>query len=173
MGNPTLWRYIYIEITLVSWKNLHLAALQWNIMSCTHNMAHLWHILFCRLVSICTNTWSVIILFWNINLLHYLTYYHRVSEYSDYILIRHFESPEMLKWKFFHQPDIWSCWINVWFGEGYPQLLRNDNPLFISCQISNTHYTPAQPSWRGGILDSPCPSVCPSVRLSVRPSVCL
>ena len=32
-----------------------------------------------------------------------------------------------------------------------------------------THiYTPAQRSWRGGILDSPCPSVCPSVR----PSVC-
>ena len=31
------------------------------------------------------------------------------------------------------------------------------------------HYTPAQRSWRGGILDSPCPSVC----LSVRPSVCL
>ena len=29
-------------------------------------------------------------------------------------------------------------------------------------------YTPAQQSWRGGILDSPCPSVCPSVR----PSVC-
>ena len=29
-------------------------------------------------------------------------------------------------------------------------------------------YTPAQRSWRGGILDSPCPSV----RLSVRPSVC-
>ena len=24
-------------------------------------------------------------------------------------------------------------------------------------------YTPAQRSWRGGILDSPCPSVCPSV----------
>ena len=31
-----------------------------------------------------------------------------------------------------------------------------------------TYYTPAQRSWRGGILDSPCPSVCPSVR----PSVC-
>ena len=29
------------------------------------------------------------------------------------------------------------------------------------------YYTPAQRSWRGGILDSPCPSV----RLSVRPSV--
>ena len=29
-------------------------------------------------------------------------------------------------------------------------------------------YTPAQRSWRGGILDSPCPSVRPSVR----PSVC-
>ena len=24
-------------------------------------------------------------------------------------------------------------------------------------------YTPTQRSWRGGILDSPCPSVCPSV----------
>ena len=33
-------------------------------------------------------------------------------------------------------------------------------------------YTPAQRSWRGGILDSPCPSVCPSVRPSVCPSVC-
>ena len=35
-----------------------------------------------------------------------------------------------------------------------------------SCSIGS--YTPAQRSWRGGILDSPCPSVCPSVR----PSVC-
>ena len=33
---------------------------------------------------------------------------------------------------------------------------------------SGNYYTPAQRSWRGGILDSPCPSVCPSVR----PSVC-
>ena len=33
-------------------------------------------------------------------------------------------------------------------------------------------YTPAQRSWRGGILDSPCPSVRLSVRPSVRPSVC-
>ena len=28
-------------------------------------------------------------------------------------------------------------------------------------------YTPAQRSWRGGVLDSPCPSVRLSVRLSV------
>ena len=34
--------------------------------------------------------------------------------------------------------------------------------------ILKIYYTPAQRSWRGGILDSPCPSVCPSVR----PSVC-
>ena len=34
------------------------------------------------------------------------------------------------------------------------------------------HYTPAQQSWWGGILDSPCPSVCLSVCLSVCPSVC-
>ena len=37
------------------------------------------------------------------------------------------------------------------------------------CFYVDHHYTPAQRSWRGGILDSPCPSV----RLSVRPSVCL
>ena len=46
------------------------------------------------------------------------------------------------------------------------------------CDVSRTHfivyyYTPAQRSWRWGILDSPCPSVCPSVRPSVHPSVCL
>ena len=34
--------------------------------------------------------------------------------------------------------------------------------------IARAFYTPAQRSWRGGILDSPCPSVRPSVR----PSVC-
>ena len=34
----------------------------------------------------------------------------------------------------------------------YGIFLRNDD-----------FYTPAQRSWRGGILDSPCPSVCPSV----------
>ena len=38
--------------------------------------------------------------------------------------------------------------------------------VFIS--LIKHFYTPAQRSWRGGILDSPCPSVCPSVR----PSVC-
>ena len=36
----------------------------------------------------------------------------------------------------------------------------------------NPNCTPAQWSWRGGILDSPCPSVRPSVCLSVHPSVC-
>ena len=41
--------------------------------------------------------------------------------------------------------------------------------LFLRVQLTIFHhYTPAQRSWRGGILDSPCPSV----RLSVRPSVC-
>ena len=34
--------------------------------------------------------------------------------------------------------------------------------------LVENYYTPAQRSWRGGILDSPCPSV----RLSVCPSVC-
>ena len=32
-----------------------------------------------------------------------------------------------------------------------------------SIQIPSHYYTPAQRSWRGGILDSPCPSVRPSV----------
>ena len=41
----------------------------------------------------------------------------------------------------------------------------NSDPLLC---ISVNYYTPAQRSWRGGILDSPCPSVRPSVR----PSVC-
>ena len=35
-------------------------------------------------------------------------------------------------------------------------------------QLTDYHYTAAQRSWRGGILDSPCPSVRPSVH----PSVC-
>ena len=40
----------------------------------------------------------------------------------------------------------------------------------VYSNISNfrNNYIPAQRSWRGGILDSPYPSVCPSVR----PSVC-
>ena len=37
----------------------------------------------------------------------------------------------------------------------------------IVTMLLENYYTPAQRSWRGGILDSPCPSVCPSVRLSV------
>ena len=50
-----------------------------------------------------------------------------------------------------------SCW---WIS---PQR-ASDTKLwcFLCC------YTPAQRSWRGGILDSPCPSV----RLSLCPSVC-
>ena len=34
---------------------------------------------------------------------------------------------------------------------------------FIECVKVKRNYTPAQRSWRGGILDSPCPSVRPSV----------
>ena len=40
------------------------------------------------------------------------------------------------------------------------------------CHFTNVFYTPAQRSWRGGILDSPCPAVRPSVCPSFRPSVC-
>ena len=43
-----------------------------------------------------------------------------------------------------------------------------DDQIKFSTVLFNLFYTPAQRSWRGGILDSPCPSV----RLSVRPSVC-
>ena len=35
--------------------------------------------------------------------------------------------------------------------------------LMAPTHFLNHNYTPAQRSWRGGILDSPCPSVCPSV----------
>ena len=43
-----------------------------------------------------------------------------------------------------------------------------DQVMAWCLMASSYYYTPAQRSWRGGILDSPCPSV----RLSVRPSVC-
>ena len=49
------------------------------------------------------------------------------------------------------------------------QCLQLDN-IMVCCEVF--HYTPAQRSWRGGILDSPCPSVRLSVCPSVRPSVC-
>ena len=47
-------------------------------------------------------------------------------------------------------------------------IILYDGVLLLFYLCLNSHYTPAQRSWRGGILDSPCPSVCPSVR----PSVC-
>ena len=47
----------------------------------------------------------------------------------------------------------------------YTRILMTKKAV-AACWVDN--YTPAQRSWRGGILDSPCPSVCPSVR----PSVC-
>ena len=43
---------------------------------------------------------------------------------------------------------------------------------FVNAHLPGCFYTPAQRSWRGGILDSPCPSVRLSVCPSVRPSVC-
>ena len=51
------------------------------------------------------------------------------------------------------QLTIFQHWFRWWLGAD---------------QATSHYYTPAQRSWRGGILDSPCPSVCPSVR----PSVC-
>ena len=47
---------------------------------------------------------------------------------------------------------------------------RNVCPTYVTYIFGDKFsiYTPAQRSWRGGILDSPCPSV----RLSIRPSVC-
>ena len=49
-------------------------------------------------------------------------------------------------------------------------MVRDDCALYfiVFPSLTPCFYTPAQRSWRGGILDSPCPSVCPSVR----PSVC-
>ena len=52
-----------------------------------------------------------------------------------------------------------------------PKYYLNQCLLIISkvqWQLSEDNYTRDQRSWRGGILDSPCPSV----RLSLRPSVC-
>ena len=63
----------------------------------------------------------------------------------------------------------------------WSQLISSPSQIHNQCNLSCiwlvrnpsnhnfcAHYTPAQQSWRGGILDSPCPSV----RLSVCPSVC-
>ena len=55
-----------------------------------------------------------------------------------------------------------TCANHLWFR----------NIIHIGFKCLRYYYTPAQRSWRGGILDSPCPSVRPSVRLSVCPSVC-
>ena len=60
-----------------------------------------------------------------------------------------------------HTKTLWS----------YRGTLYNELRLCCLWLCMTDHYTPAQRSWRGGILDSPCPSVCPSVRLSVRLSV--
>ena len=48
-------------------------------------------------------------------------------------------------------------------------MLREDMVIYdyLFFKICDSSYTPAQRSWRGGILDSPCPSVRLSVRLSV------
>ena len=71
------------------------------------------------------------------------------------------------------------CWLeedmltNMPFGSCASLKFKSGNDIVIyvlmtgggggsscACIIkSNNHYTPAQRSWRGGILDSPCPSV--------------
>ena len=52
-----------------------------------------------------------------------------------------------------------------------PTKLEGGYTGFTLSVCPSVRHTPAQRSWRGGILDSPCPSVrlsvCPSVRLSV------
>ena len=66
------------------------------------------------------------------------------------------------KWKFLHLAK----WQNA--GSNFRPENRNKSlNFFLRFSKIKCHYTPAQRSWRGGILDSPCPSVCPSVRLSV------
>ena len=66
-------------------------------------------------------------------------------------------------------------WIMAWFHQATSHYLSQYWPISMSPYgitrpqwVNLVNYTPAQRSWRGGILDSPCPSVC----LSVRQSVC-
>ena len=58
----------------------------------------------------------------------------------------------------------------IWTDNRVVDDLRRHKFIQYRCNWLN-NYTPSQRSWRGGILDSPCPSVYPSVRLSVRLSV--
>ena len=73
-----------------------------------------------------------------------------------------------------HKKTPHSSPVRVRYGMSFENI--NSDAYFTSVIVipyaKSCYYTPAQRSWRGGILDSPCPSVCPSVRLSVRPSVC-
>ena len=81
-----------------------------------------------------------------------------------------------------HLVCVWQC-LNVYCKKSWLIIVMsllwvtricypwNAGSIYIYVTKIGHHYTPAQRSWRGGILDSPCPSVCPSVRLSVRLSV--
>ena len=65
-----------------------------------------------------------------------------------------------------HTRVICERWWNQWHLRNYMMRLADQAVWLIDTPVFN-FYTPAQRSWRGGILDSPCPSVRLSVRLSV------
>ena len=59
-------------------------------------------------------------------------------------------------------------WGSLWLASSRQKSINSLRPIDAYMRRwTNHHYTPAQRSWRGGILDSPCPSVRLSVCLSV------
>ena len=75
--------------------------------------------------------------------------------HSDSQHLRHFYHVDILAWTHFLHYCTCAGYLLVCIG--FP--LEKDQ----YCKGFLGFYTPAQRSWRGGILDSPCPSVRPSV----------
>ena len=89
----------------------------------------------------------------------YLLFYFQTKVRITLIILLK-SSPRSRQWRlFWHLTSF--LFTLVWYFKIFFQFLQYwcYKPIFIL----TSYYTPAQRSWRGGILDSPCPSVCPSV----------
>ena len=108
---------------------------------------------------------------WKIKCWTYLSVPENVAVIFDLMILKHISVSDI----WFISSGITLSWIPQALIDDESMLVQAVNPLRLNViafgqmqlHLHKCNYTPAQRSWRGGILDSPCPSVRLSVRLSV------
>ena len=105
--------------------------------------------------------WNVMQYAFNANVMVWLCHIHKLATMNIFVFcLGHFPLINLILMKL--------VWISMHpLVPLYVCLTANIKLITLFHAYMPTYNTPAQRSWRGDILDSPCPSVSPSVRSSV------